>query len=107
LDAECHACGVKARFSNFPWAGCAAARWCVERPLVSFHITIATVRWTVPPGVPRSYRALAGYGHVPHSTLHHRASGRPSMEDKGLRPAVPQTVRRRGYYKVSTKNVRP
>jgi hypothetical protein len=36
----------------------------------------------VPPGVPKSYRALADHGHVPHSTLHHRARGRPSMEDK-------------------------
>ncbi|PMD60442.1 uncharacterized protein K444DRAFT_392833 [Hyaloscypha bicolor E] len=26
----------------------------------------------VPPGVPRSYRALADHGNVPHSTLHHR-----------------------------------
>jgi hypothetical protein len=36
----------------------------------------------VPPGVPRSYRALADHGKVPHSTLHHRARGRPSMEEK-------------------------
>ena len=36
----------------------------------------------VPPGVPRSYRALADHGNVSHSTLHHRAHGRPSMEEK-------------------------
>ena len=36
----------------------------------------------VPPGVPRSYRALADHGNVPHSRLHHRARGRPSMEEK-------------------------
>jgi hypothetical protein len=36
----------------------------------------------VPPGVPRSYRALADHSNVPHSTLHHRARGRPSMEEK-------------------------
>jgi hypothetical protein len=36
----------------------------------------------VPPGVPRSYRALADHGNIPHSTLHHRARGRPSMEEK-------------------------
>ena len=36
----------------------------------------------VPPGVPKSYRALADYGNVPCSTLHHRARGRPSMEAK-------------------------
>jgi len=36
----------------------------------------------VPPGVPRSYRALADHGNVPHSTLHHRARGRPLIEEK-------------------------
>jgi hypothetical protein len=37
----------------------------------------------VPPGVPKSYRALADHhGNVSHSTLHHRARGRPSMKDK-------------------------
>src|SRR5271155_3741318 len=36
----------------------------------------------VPPGVPRSYRALADYDNVSHSTLHHRAHGRPSIEEK-------------------------
>jgi hypothetical protein len=36
----------------------------------------------VPPGVPRSYRALADHSDVPRSTLHHRAHGRPSVEKK-------------------------
>ena len=36
----------------------------------------------VPPGVPLSYRALADHGEVPHSTLHHRARGRRSIEEK-------------------------
>ena len=36
----------------------------------------------VPPGVPRSYRALADHSNVPRSTLHHRARGRRSMEEK-------------------------
>jgi hypothetical protein len=36
----------------------------------------------VPPGVPNSYRALADHGDVPCSTLHHRARGRRSMEEK-------------------------
>lgn len=36
----------------------------------------------VPPGVPKSYRALADHGGVPHSTLHHRARGRRSIEQK-------------------------
>jgi hypothetical protein len=36
----------------------------------------------VPPGVRRSCRALADQGGVPHTTLHHRALGRPSMQDK-------------------------
>lgn len=36
----------------------------------------------VPSGVPRSYRTLADHGGVACSTLHHRARGRPSMQDK-------------------------
>jgi hypothetical protein len=36
----------------------------------------------VPPGVPKSYRALADHGKVPHTTLYHRAHGRPSIEEK-------------------------
>ena len=36
----------------------------------------------VPPGVPRSYRALADQGNVPRSTLYHRARGRLLMEEK-------------------------
>jgi len=36
----------------------------------------------VPPGVPKSYRALADHGNVPRSTLHHRARGRRSREEK-------------------------
>jgi hypothetical protein len=36
----------------------------------------------VPPGVPKSYRALADHGAVPRSTLHHRAHGRRSLEEK-------------------------
>jgi hypothetical protein len=36
----------------------------------------------VPPGVPRSYRALADHSKVPHSTLYHCARGRPSIKEK-------------------------
>jgi hypothetical protein len=36
----------------------------------------------VPAGVPNSYRALADYGNIPHTTLHHRARGRRSIEEK-------------------------
>jgi hypothetical protein len=36
----------------------------------------------IPPGVRRSYRALADHGSVSHTTLYHRALGRPSMKDK-------------------------
>ena len=36
----------------------------------------------VPHGVPNSYRALADHGNVPRSTLHHRARGRRSIEEK-------------------------
>jgi hypothetical protein len=36
----------------------------------------------VPPGIPNSYRALADHSNVPRSTLHHRARGRRSIEEK-------------------------
>jgi hypothetical protein len=37
----------------------------------------------IPPGMPKSYRALADHhGNVSHSTLHHCARGQPSMKDK-------------------------
>jgi hypothetical protein len=36
----------------------------------------------VPPDMPKSYRALADHGNVPRSTLHHRARGRRSIEEK-------------------------
>lgn len=36
----------------------------------------------LPPGVPISYRALADHGNVPRSTLHSRAHGRRSIEEK-------------------------
>ena len=36
----------------------------------------------VPPGVPKSYRALADHGKVAHTTLYHRAHGRRSIEEK-------------------------
>jgi hypothetical protein len=36
----------------------------------------------VPVDVPKSYRALANHGEVPHSTLHHRARERRSLEQK-------------------------
>jgi hypothetical protein len=35
-----------------------------------------------PSGVPRSYRAIADHSGVPRSTLHHRAHGRRSIEEK-------------------------
>jgi hypothetical protein len=36
----------------------------------------------LPPDVPRTYAALAERGDVPLSTLHHRAHGRRSKEQK-------------------------
>lgn len=36
----------------------------------------------VSPRVPKSYRALTDHGGVPPSTLHHRARGRRSIEEK-------------------------
>ena len=32
--------------------------------------------------MPDSYRALADHGNVPRATLHHRARGRRSIEEK-------------------------
>ena len=36
----------------------------------------------IPPDMPKSYRALADHSGVPRSTLHYRAHGRRSMEQK-------------------------
>jgi hypothetical protein len=36
----------------------------------------------VPPGGPKSYRALEDHVHVPRSTLHYRARGRRSIEER-------------------------
>ena len=36
----------------------------------------------LPPGVPSTYAARAEYGKVALSTLHHRARGRRSIEEK-------------------------
>ncbi|KAF2808244.1 uncharacterized protein BDZ99DRAFT_390819, partial [Mytilinidion resinicola] len=38
----------------------------------------------VPPGVPKSYRALADHRGVPRSTLHDRAHGQRSIEEKAV-----------------------
>jgi hypothetical protein len=37
-----------------------------------------------PTGVPRSNRAIADHSGVPRSTLHHRAHGRRSIEEKAV-----------------------
>jgi hypothetical protein len=36
----------------------------------------------VPPSLSESYRACADRDGVPHTTLHHRARGRRSIEEK-------------------------
>ena len=36
----------------------------------------------LPEGVPRTYAAMADHGDVALSTLHHRARGRQSIEEK-------------------------
>jgi len=36
----------------------------------------------VPPGLPRTFDAMSKRSNVPLSTLHHRAHGRPSIEEK-------------------------
>jgi hypothetical protein len=46
----------------------------------------------LPPGVRDTYAARAEHGQVPLSTLHHRKSGRRSIEEK----ARSQPVRRNG-----------
>jgi hypothetical protein len=37
---------------------------------------------SVLPGLSNSYRAFADRGEVPHTSLHHRAHGRRSIEEK-------------------------
>lgn len=37
-----------------------------------------------PDGVPGSYRAIADHSGVPRATLHHRAQGRRSIEEKAV-----------------------
>jgi hypothetical protein len=77
--------GVIAGFSNILSAGGSTlvpGHW-RALSLVSFYITSqSSLAQGVPPGVPESYRALADYGNVPRSTLHHRARGRPSIDAK-------------------------
>lgn len=36
----------------------------------------------LPVGVPRSYCSIADYSGIPRATLHHRARGRRSIEEK-------------------------
>jgi hypothetical protein len=89
---ECHACGEEARFLELSMGRC-AARWCLGPGALSRLLphhdrddnmdrASQVLAQGVPPGVPRSYRAFADHGNVPHSTLHHRARGRRSMEEK-------------------------
>ena len=59
----------------------------------------------VPPGVPKSYRALADHGDVPRSTLHHRARGRRSIEEEAR--TVPRSVGRGYRRQIFAVNVRP
>jgi len=37
---------------------------------------------SVPPGIPKSFHALADHGDVPRTTLQHCARGRRSIEEK-------------------------
>jgi hypothetical protein len=95
-----HVCGVqwsrvwrKSRFSNILPVGGSTLCLGAERRLSSPSLSPSrrqgnmdrasqVLAQGVPPGVPESYRALADYGNVPRSTLHHRARGRPSIEAK-------------------------
>jgi hypothetical protein len=91
-----HVCGVwsrvwrKDRFlehSICRWQH--AGAWVLERRHWSSIATAgqhgqsqSSLSTRVSPSVPRSYRTLADHGNVPRSTLHHRARGRRSMEEK-------------------------
>jgi len=63
---EYHACGVVARFSNFPWAGAwqHTGAWARQRSLVSFHVTVATIIWTEPVKYWRKACLLACLDHT-------------------------------------------
>jgi hypothetical protein len=77
----------KSRFLELS-IGQVAACWCLgaasSRLLPNHPMDRASqvLAQGVPPGVPKSYRALADHGNVPRSTLHHRAHGRRSIEEK-------------------------
>jgi len=97
---------VTQSFSGFPWprGSCRAhLAWHfheLDRPLPrraaagTVHVLVYHKRVTrmdkasqvlaqgPPVGVPRSHRAIADHSGVPHSTLHHRAHGRRSIEEK-------------------------
>ena len=83
--------GVRACFSNILLAG--GSTRALERRHSSRPTSLSRRRDNVdrasrvlvqgvPLSVPKSYRALADYGNVPYSTLHHRARGRFSREEK-------------------------
>jgi hypothetical protein len=51
-------------------------------PVVPMDKASQVLTQGLPPDVPTSYRALADHGEVPRSTLHARAQGRRSIEEK-------------------------
>jgi hypothetical protein len=89
-----HACGVRTGFSNILSAGGSTlvpGYWSAVTRLLptspsrrrdNIDRASQILAQGVPPGVPRSYRALADHSNIPRSTLHHRARGRGSMEEK-------------------------
>jgi hypothetical protein len=91
-DVACirhHVCVAQDHVSR-TFYGC--AHWIVAYRLLIKYILTATqdsmdrasrvLARGVPSGVLISYRTLADHDDVPHSTLHHRARGRPSIEEK-------------------------
>jgi hypothetical protein len=68
-------------FSNFLWAR-AQRKLLPNHCLSNMDRASQVLAQAVPPGVPKSYHALADHGNVPCSTLHHRARGRRSIEEK-------------------------
>jgi hypothetical protein len=77
-------------FSNFPSADarfltvslCLPSLTSRSRRYANMDRASQALAQGVPPGVPSSYRALADHSDVPRSTLHHRARGRRSLEEK-------------------------
>jgi hypothetical protein len=88
-----HVCGVRPGFSNIllvdgstlvprHWSHLSSLPTLLLRWQDNMDRASQVIAQGVPPGVPKSYHALADHGNVPRSTLYYRASGRRSIEKK-------------------------